>query len=424
MGRPRKYKGLVPPKDLLGLTSMSSEDTLKFIIGVDAPGWKTVDILAGKKDDVKVTHMFLEYVGEPPCCPQCGQPMKRHDCKERMWRHANLDNTVCFIHAETERFKCRHCNLTKQVDTPWADPNVSYSHRFSEVAIQLMREMSLNAVSRIMMCTWSVLDGIVEVTVNEYLDALDLSMVRRIRVDETSAKKRHRYITVFTDADTDQIIFITKGKDGDTVREFSDWLVAHGGDPSNIEVVSSDLSQAFISGVERYLPKAENVFDPFHVIQLGNKALDKDRTANQTNGQKRKDVRYALFRNPVNFKENDEKLIEEYLRDNKSLGVSYGLNMGLREALSQLHWTLVGRSLWAWIKEAKRTGSTNFKRLAKTVKEHLAGIINAKRFGINNGFQEGLNGRVQLAKAIGKGYRKESRLGRIVYFRESQKYAQ
>lgn len=60
---------------------------------------------------------------------------------------------------------------------------------------------------------------------------MDLSDVRRIRVDETSAKKNHRYITVITDADTDNIISITKGKNADTVREFKDWLLKHNGNP-------------------------------------------------------------------------------------------------------------------------------------------------------------------------------------------------
>ena len=66
-------------------------------------------------------------------------------------------------------------------------------------------------------CSWTMLDDIVGRVVHDHLDNLDLSGVTRIRVDETSAKKRHRYITVVTDVDTGKIVFITKGKDSKTM---------------------------------------------------------------------------------------------------------------------------------------------------------------------------------------------------------------
>ena len=57
--------------------------------------------------------------------------------------------------------------------------------------------------------------------------------------------------------------------------------------------------------------------------------------------------------------------------------------------------------------------------MAKTVKKHLEGILKAIETGINNGYQESLNGRVQLSKGLARGYGKVMRLGRIVFFRDS-----
>jgi transposase len=282
-----------------------------------------------------------------------------------------------------------------------------------------MSKMSVRSAAKIMMCSWDTLDNIVDRVVSEYLDRMDLSCVTRIRIDETSAKKHHRYITVVTDVDTGDIIFMTKGKDSDTVKEFRDWLVEHNGDPEQISVVASDFGDAFLSGVREYLPNAEPVLDPFHLIQLGNMKLDADRASCQENGERKKSIRYALLRNPENFKPGDAEIVMDIKNDNKGLGLSYEMNMSLRQAFEHPYVELARIHLLHWVEWVEEEGSKNFKALAKTVKRHLEGILNAMRFNINNGYQEGLNGRIQFTKRVANGYHKESRLMRMVFFRES-----
>lgn len=110
-----------------------------------------------------------------------------------------------------------------------------------------------------------------------HLGSMDLGAVRWIRVDETSSKKGHRYIAVFTDAETDKVIFITYGRFSDTVSEFVDWLERHGGRAGNIRIVSFDFGDAFVKGTRAYLPNAVNVFNPFHLVSLANDRMDTDR---------------------------------------------------------------------------------------------------------------------------------------------------
>lgn len=62
-----------------------------------------------------------------------------------------------------------------------------------------------------------------------------------------------------------------------------------------------------------------------------------------------------------------------------------------------------------------KDGSKGFQALGKTVKKNIDAILRAIETGINNGYQESMNGRVQLSKAIGRGYHREMR---IVYFRD------
>jgi len=52
--------------------------------------------------------------------------------------------------------------------------------------------------------------------------------IRRVGIDETSRRRRHRYITIFMDFETRRVVFIAKGKGGAVIAEFATLLRRHG----------------------------------------------------------------------------------------------------------------------------------------------------------------------------------------------------
>lgn len=74
--------------------------------------------------------------------------------------------------------------------------------------------------------------------------------------------------------------------------------------------------------------------------------------------------------------------------------------------------------LCAFVDDAKKNGSKRFRALAKTVEKNIEGILRAISTGINNGYQEGLNSKIQLSMRLARGYHREMRLARIAYFRD------
>lgn len=111
---------------------------------------------------------------------------------------------------------------------------------------------------------------VIEHYVNKDVATLDLSKVRNIGVDETSSTRGHHYVTLFVDMDSSQVIFVTKGKDADTLQALREHIETHKGSVDNILEFPSDLSPAFISGVTKYFPNAHITFDKFHVMKLLN----------------------------------------------------------------------------------------------------------------------------------------------------------
>lgn len=85
--------------------------------------------------------------------------------------------------------------------------------------------------------------------------------MRRILVDETSARRGHRCVTSVVDANTRELFLMAEGRGGETIAAFVAELRAPGGESAQIELVCIDLSAAYREGVRLNLPNARIVFD-------------------------------------------------------------------------------------------------------------------------------------------------------------------
>jgi len=56
------------------------------------------------------------------------------------------------------------------------------------------------------------------------------------------------------------------------------------------------------------------------------------------------------------------------------------------------------------------------KKVAKTIKEHLWGILNAVVLKVSNGPAEGLNSRIKMIKVRSRGFRNKERFANAIYF--------
>ena len=415
----------IPDESGAGCIPMEcSDELMRFLFEIPSP-WHVDSVSVGgnARDMTKTVHVNLVNPEKMLPCPNCGTMSKVYDHQHRTWRDMDMGDSACFIHALVPRVRCTKCGGVRSIPVEWADKKVSYTRRFAEDAIRRMAHTSLRAVSRQMAVKYHILDNIVELEVRDHLDRLDLSHVRRCRIDEVSAKKRHRYITIVTDADTGDVIFITKGKNKATVEEFGIWLTKHHGDPNNILSMVSDFGTAFRSGISEYLPNAVNVFDPFHLVQLANEALDSVRATAAMVGRTNKKIRYALLRDKDNWKEGDHRIILDVTKDNFEVGVAYSLKETLRQVYDCLSKEsardhLLRWAVWADHMTQKHRIGRKFSALAKTVRNNLEGILAWFDNKLNNGFQEGLNAKVQLTKRLANGYHREEGLARMIFFRD------
>ena len=102
------------------------------------------------------------------------------------------------------------------------------------------------------------------------MEKLDLSLVRRIAADQTSARRGHDTISLFVDmARRKKVVYVAHGKDAATVKEFADFLEAHGGRREAVTDASIDMGAAFEAGIKENFPTAALVgeFDDVKFVE-------------------------------------------------------------------------------------------------------------------------------------------------------------
>ena len=415
--------------------TLSIETLFTTALGLKAP-WVVEDVelnTAKRRIDFQVVSHAKQLA-----CPVCGKADQGvHDRVARSWRHLDFFQYEAWLHAQVPRIQCGGCGKTTQVAVPWAREGSGFTLLFEALALSLCRELPVSQAASLMRVAakrlWT--------RIAHYLPLArardDMRGVRRIGVDETSAKKGHDYITVVHDLDAKRLLFACPGRDHETLTAFALDLTAHGGDPAAVEHVCMDMSAAYTKGAAQALPKASISYDRFHVIALANEAMDTVRreemrtsaavVRDAVGADDRKGVKrlfWAMRKNPENWNRKQIDTMHWLQRSNLKSARAWRLKQALREvyahAVQRNDETLARQGLKAWLSWARRSRLEPFKRLAKTLIERLDGVLRGMLDGRSNAFVEAMNGLLQQTKAAARGFRSTENFIAIAYLRMSK----
>lgn len=366
------------------------------------------------KPQEKRLDIYLDFApGTRFPCPVCGLPSKVYDTTERTWQHLNFFQYATYIHARLPRVDCEADGI-KQIQVPWARERSGFTLLFEAMIMALADEMPVLAIAEMVGVHDTRIWRIIEHYVNKDVDNLDLSKVQNVGVDETSSTRGHHYVTLFVDMDTSRVIFVTKGKDADTLKAFSDHLGTHKGSADQILEFSSDLSPAFISGVAKYFPNAHMTFDKFHVMKLLNAAVDETRRSEQTQEKDLKSSRYVWLKNPNNLSKKERTKLDSLSGKKLKTGRAYRMKLLFQEIFTYDEERAI-TGLKKWYVWATHSRLEPIKAFAKTLKKHWDGIVRWFKTKLTNGILEGLNSLVQAAKARARGYRSVEYFKLMIY---------
>jgi transposase len=148
------------------------------------------------------------------------------------------------------------------VALPWARPGSGFTMLFEALVLSFAAAMPVSKVAAMTREHDTRIWRVLEHHVHAARDQLDCSEVRKVGVDETSARKGQDYVSIFADMELRRVLFATEGRCADTVARFATDLAEHGGDPKQVTNTSSDMSTAFISGIGEHLPNTGDDLRP------------------------------------------------------------------------------------------------------------------------------------------------------------------
>ena len=146
------------------------------------------------------------------------------------------------------------------------------------------------------------------------------------------------------------------------------------------------------------------MFDPFHVVQLANRAVDDVRRADwrehgkskTKSGRWIKHARWSLLKAPERQSEAQLARLAEVAATNKRLYRAFLLKEELRLLYDLPDPSKAAEHLAAWLGWASRSKLRPFVKLARTIRKYRDGILAAVRLGMSNARLEGLNSKVRL----------------------------
>ena len=394
---------------------MNSESLFAVALGITPP-WEVEGVEFTKENkrlDIKIGFRR----GATFACPVCGTTAPVHDTSEKTWRHLNFFQFEAYLTARVPRVKCPNADHgVKQVPIPWARAGSGFTLLFEALAMALVREMPVKAAAAMLgehdTRIWRVIDHYIQSARAE----VDHSEVRRVGMDETSARRGQDYISLFYDMDQRRLLFGTEGRDHETVKAFTDDFRDHNGAPENITDACLDMSKAFIKGVNESLPNAEITFDSFHLIKHMNDALSQVRAEEaKFYPEMMKGSRYAFLKNPENLTKKQDETLTSLCNYRLKTARAYLIKLALQDVYFAPSREEAEVRLKTWYGWAIRSQIEQVRAVAKTVKNHWNGILSWFDSQLSNGFIEAVNGLIQAAKRRARGYRTTKNLINMAY---------
>ena len=346
-------------------------------------------------------------------CGRCGKLCRGYDPGggRRRWRTLDLGLIRAFLEADSPRVRCaEHGVVAAQV--PWARHGAGHTYAFDDTAAWLVTHCSKSAVRDLLRIAWRTVGSIITRVVADAEAETDrFANLRRIGIDEISYKRGHKYLTVIVDHDSGVLLWAHPGRDQKTLENFFDKLGEHR--CARITLVSADAAEWIANVVADRCPNAELCLDPFHIVAWAAKALDEVRrevwNAARRGGQKTlakelKNARFALWKNPDDLTERQTATLAGIAKTNAPLFRAYLLKEQLRQVFA-LKGTDGMTLLDGWLKWASRSQLPAFVKLARSIREHRAGINAALTHALSNARVESVNTKLRLLTRIAFGFR-------------------
>jgi len=213
-------------------------------------------------------------------CPLCGQRAPVHEWERRRWRHLDSCQFKTVLVAAVPRVQCEE-HGSQFVAVPWAEKYRRFTRLFERFAIGVLIACSTSAACELLRMTWDEADGIKQRAVKRGLARKPVRVNKDLCVDEKSAARGQEYVTVVARVEGEETVVDFAGPGRKEVSLDAYWQALTPAQLAGIAAVAMDMWEPFVRSTPAPVPKAAEkiVFDPYHMMQHMNKAVNDVRLA-------------------------------------------------------------------------------------------------------------------------------------------------
>lgn len=198
---------------------------------------------------------------------------------ERTWRHLDLMQFETPIRADVPRCDCQQCGV-KTTAVSWAGKHSRFTLLFEKFAINVPTACSsVKRAAELLKLDWDTVPSMMRRALERGLQRRSVGEAQHVGMEENGFLSGHNYVSVLTDLDQSRVLEVIPRRTKESATE--PWRSIPESQRTQIKANVIDISPAFIQAAEPMVPKADIVFDKFHVAKHLNEAVDTARRQEQ-----------------------------------------------------------------------------------------------------------------------------------------------
>lgn len=377
------------------------------ILGLENP-WQVSEVKLDL-DREEVTIRII-YKSNTAACPVCGKESPVYDHRlERRWRHLDSCQLKTFLISSVPRINCAEHGV-KTVELPWASTSSRYSDLFEALTISLLKvSKNQSKTGQLLGISFDQVHHIMERAVERGLGRRQDHRLTHIGLDEKSMKKGHKYLTVLSDISEGKVIDVSEGRSITSAKG----LLAANIKPEqrqSVTAVAMDMWHPYMIAANSILPEADIVHDKFHVMKYLNDSVDKTRSKEsrekaREGDQTLKHSKYLFLKNQENMSARQKSRFQEIQALNLKSCQAWRIKENFKEFFNCQSLNEAKFFFADWYENVRESALDKMITVSYKLIDHANGLLNYIIHRVTNAVAEGLNGKIQEIKTIGRGFR-------------------
>ena len=341
-------------------------------------------------------------------CSGCGRKLgEMYDTYEREVRDLPCFEFRTTVVVELYRVRCPDCGI-KTEKVPQLPSKAPFSKRFEEAVGLACESAAVRRVARQFGMAASTVRAMDLRYLKRWAASRRKPALRHMGIDEIYLGKKQKFVTVVSNLQTGEPVWMGPERKKETLDEFFSQQVS-AFQRNAIRAACVDMWEPYRQSLEQWVPQCQIIYDKFHVLQHASAAVDEVRRAEffRKGGRAREIVkgkRWLLLSRWVHLDRKKKQQLNELFALNRKLLKAYLLKESLARLWDYTYEGAMLRYLQGWIDQLRWQRLKPMQKLAQMLLDHLEGILNYCRTKVPMGVVEAVNGNIKSLLRRGRGY--------------------